>query len=173
MRAAVVLSKSCCAERGSPANNPSCEPASMSWFFLIIAIFAEIIATSALKLTAGFSRFWPTFVTISGYLVAFLFFITVLAHHTHRDCLCCLVRCGDSRHCPDWLVVFPTKTGPGQLCRHRPDCSRRDGFEPVFQNRARLKRTRASAKALALVVFLFIIDAAFYLPLRATICTIE
>src|SRR5690625_483596 len=45
----------------------------MSWFFLIIAIFAEIVATSALKLTAGFSRFWPTFVTISGYLVAFYF----------------------------------------------------------------------------------------------------
>lgn len=45
----------------------------MSWIFLSVAIVAEIIATSALKLTAGFSRFWPTLITVSGYLIAFYF----------------------------------------------------------------------------------------------------
>lgn len=45
----------------------------MSWFFLGLAIFAEIIATSALKLTAGFTRLWPTLITVSGYLIAFYF----------------------------------------------------------------------------------------------------
>ncbi|HLS16597.1 MAG TPA: multidrug efflux SMR transporter [Paenalcaligenes sp.] len=45
----------------------------MSWFYLGIAIFAEIIATSALKSAAGFTRLWPSLITASGYAVAFFF----------------------------------------------------------------------------------------------------
>lgn len=43
----------------------------MSWVYLAIAITAEIIATTALKASDGFSRFYPAMVTIVGYSVAF------------------------------------------------------------------------------------------------------
>ncbi|HWX49592.1 MAG TPA: SMR family transporter [Roseomonas sp.] len=40
---------------------------------LAVAIVAEVIATSALKATEGFTRFWPSVVTVLGYAVAFFF----------------------------------------------------------------------------------------------------
>jgi len=45
----------------------------MSWLYLSIAIVAEIVATSALKSAAGFSRLGPTLLTLGGYLIAFYF----------------------------------------------------------------------------------------------------
>jgi small multidrug resistance pump len=43
------------------------------WWFLSIAIVAEVIATSFLKSTDGFTRPGPSLVVIIGYLVAFYF----------------------------------------------------------------------------------------------------
>jgi small multidrug resistance pump len=43
------------------------------WWFLSIAIIAEVIATSFLKSTDGFTRPGPSLVVIIGYLVAFYF----------------------------------------------------------------------------------------------------
>jgi len=43
------------------------------WIFLAIAIISEVIATSALKASDGFSRPWPSFIVITGYAVAFYF----------------------------------------------------------------------------------------------------
>lgn len=45
----------------------------MSWFYLSIAIFAEIIATTALKKAEGFSQLAPSLVTVVGYVIAFFF----------------------------------------------------------------------------------------------------
>ncbi|MEZ2721309.1 multidrug efflux SMR transporter [Paenalcaligenes hominis] len=45
----------------------------MSWIYLSIAIFAEIIATTALKKAEGFSVLVPSIVTVSGYAIAFYF----------------------------------------------------------------------------------------------------
>lgn len=42
-----------------------------SWIFLSIAIVAEVIATSALKASDGFSRPLPTLVMAIGYGIAF------------------------------------------------------------------------------------------------------
>lgn len=44
-----------------------------SWLFLLIAIVSEVIATTALKLSEGFSRLWPSAVTVIGYSLAFYF----------------------------------------------------------------------------------------------------
>lgn len=41
------------------------------WTWLGIAIAAEVIATSALNASAGFSRTVPTAIAVSGYVVAF------------------------------------------------------------------------------------------------------
>ncbi|XUV83874.1 SMR family transporter [Enterobacter sp. TMH.L2] len=43
----------------------------MTYSWLILAIVAEVIATTALKLSDGFSRLWPSVVTIIFYAVAF------------------------------------------------------------------------------------------------------
>lgn len=43
------------------------------WFFLSIAIGAEVVATSALKASDGFSRLWPSVLVACGYGIAFYF----------------------------------------------------------------------------------------------------
>ena len=44
-----------------------------SWILLSAAILAEVIGTSALKASAGFSRLWPSLVVVAGYGTAFYF----------------------------------------------------------------------------------------------------
>lgn len=43
----------------------------MSWFYLLVAIVAEVIATTALKASDGLSRLAPTAITVVGYGIAF------------------------------------------------------------------------------------------------------
>lgn len=50
----------------------------MKWVYLGTAILAEVIATSALKASDGFSRFWPAAITVAGYAVAFYFLALTL-----------------------------------------------------------------------------------------------
>jgi small multidrug resistance pump len=45
----------------------------MQWVFLAIAVVSEVIGTSALKATEGFSRFWPSAIVVLGYASAFYF----------------------------------------------------------------------------------------------------
>ncbi len=44
------------------------------WLFLVIAIVGEVIATSALKSSEGFTKLAPSAVVIIGYGIAFYFF---------------------------------------------------------------------------------------------------
>ena len=43
----------------------------MQWLFLFIAIISEVIGTSALKASEGFSRLWPSVIVVAGYGSAF------------------------------------------------------------------------------------------------------
>ena len=43
----------------------------MQWIYLGVAIVCEVIATSALKASDGFTRLIPSIVVVVGYLVAF------------------------------------------------------------------------------------------------------
>ena len=45
----------------------------MHWFYLIIAIVAEVIGTSALKAADGFTRPGPSLLVVAAYGVSFLF----------------------------------------------------------------------------------------------------
>ena len=47
----------------------------MYWnvFYLTIAIMFEVVATSALKMTNGFTNLLPSLVAVSGYALAFYF----------------------------------------------------------------------------------------------------
>jgi multidrug transporter EmrE-like cation transporter len=48
------------------------------WLFLAIAILGEVIATSALKSSEGFTKFAPSVVVVIGYGIAFYFLSLVL-----------------------------------------------------------------------------------------------
>lgn len=43
----------------------------MAWIFLILAGLFEIVWASAMKQSYGFSRLWPSVITIGGMLVSF------------------------------------------------------------------------------------------------------
>ena len=45
----------------------------MNWLYLAIAIVSEVIATSALKASLGFTRFVPSAIVVVGYGFAFYF----------------------------------------------------------------------------------------------------
>lgn len=45
----------------------------MNWFYLSIAIVSEVIATSALKASNGFTEVYPMIIVAMGYLSSFYF----------------------------------------------------------------------------------------------------
>ncbi len=50
----------------------------MSYFYLALAIIAEVIATSSLRATEEFSKPVPTFIMVIGYALAFYFMTLAL-----------------------------------------------------------------------------------------------
>ncbi len=42
-----------------------------NWLILFVAIVSEVVATSALKSSEGFSRVWPSVIVVIGYSIAF------------------------------------------------------------------------------------------------------
>lgn len=51
----------------------SASPIAVTYGFLFAAIVAEVIATTALARVEGFTRFWPSVITVIGYSAAFWF----------------------------------------------------------------------------------------------------
>ncbi|MFC8372213.1 MULTISPECIES: multidrug efflux SMR transporter [unclassified Streptomyces] len=43
----------------------------MGYALLVGAIAAEVVGTTAMKYSEGFTRLWPSVITVAGYLVAF------------------------------------------------------------------------------------------------------
>lgn len=52
----------------------------MTWMYLVIAILAEVIATSALQASQGFSRLTPSIITVIGYIISFYMLSLALKH---------------------------------------------------------------------------------------------
>ncbi|WP_338695298.1 multidrug efflux SMR transporter [Streptomyces sp. Q6] len=44
----------------------------MGYVLLAGAIAAEVAATTAMKYSEGFSRLWPSLITVTGYVIAFV-----------------------------------------------------------------------------------------------------
>ncbi|MCV7077197.1 DMT family transporter [Mycobacterium szulgai] len=57
----------------------------MAYLFLLCAIFAEVVATSLLKSTEGFSRLWPTVVCLGGYGIAFALLAASISRGMQTD----------------------------------------------------------------------------------------
>ena len=51
-----------------------------AWLQLLLAIVAEVVATSALKASDGFTRLWPAVIVVVGYSVSF--YCLSLVHKT-------------------------------------------------------------------------------------------
>lgn len=52
--------------------------ASVAYLYLMVAIVFEVIGTSALKATAGFTRLLPSLIVVVGYGIAFYFLALAL-----------------------------------------------------------------------------------------------
>ncbi|WP_321323986.1 multidrug efflux SMR transporter [Thiomicrorhabdus sp.] len=52
----------------------------MVYLYLGLAIFFEVVATSFLKLTEGFTNLWPSVIVVVGYGLAFYFLGLTLKH---------------------------------------------------------------------------------------------
>lgn len=50
----------------------------MAYFYLAVAIIAEVIATSALKASAEFTKLFPSIIVVVGYGLAFYFMTLAL-----------------------------------------------------------------------------------------------
>ncbi|MEV7679382.1 multidrug efflux SMR transporter [Streptomyces sp. NPDC088341] len=50
---------------------PMCTIVRMGYGLLAAAIAAEVAGTTAMKYSEGFTRLWPSLITVVGYLVAF------------------------------------------------------------------------------------------------------
>lgn len=57
----------------------------MTYLFLLCAIFSEVIATSLLKSTEGFTRLWPTVVCLAGYAVSFALLAVSISRGMQTD----------------------------------------------------------------------------------------
>ena len=52
----------------------------MGYVYLAVAIAFEVVATSLLKATEGFTRLWPTVACLAGYAAAFAMLALVVRH---------------------------------------------------------------------------------------------
>ncbi|MBN1278451.1 MAG: multidrug efflux SMR transporter [Chlorobium sp.] len=52
----------------------------MHWIYLMTAIISEVVATTALKSTEGFTRLWPSLLVGAGYTSAFYFLSLTLRY---------------------------------------------------------------------------------------------
>lgn len=50
----------------------------MHWLWLILAIAAETVGTSALKASEGFTRLWPSMIAVMGFITALVLLSQVL-----------------------------------------------------------------------------------------------
>lgn len=50
----------------------------MTYLYLLIAIISEVIATSSLKASAGFTKIYPSIVVVAGYCISFILLSLVL-----------------------------------------------------------------------------------------------
>ncbi|WP_082946328.1 multidrug efflux SMR transporter [Mycobacterium sp. E1747] len=57
----------------------------MTYVFLLCAIVAEVMATSLLKSTEGFTRLWPTLICLTGYAVSFALLALSIARGMQTD----------------------------------------------------------------------------------------
>lgn len=98
----------------------------MTYLYLLGAIFAEVIATSLLKNTEGFSRLRPTVVCLIGYAVSFALLAASISRNVQTDVAyalwsaigTALIVLGAVLFLGGLPSLFPTAIA-GLMCKHR------------------------------------------------------
>lgn len=57
----------------------------LTYLYLLGAIFTEVLATSLLKSTEGFSRLWPSVICLVGYAVSFALLAVSISRGMQTD----------------------------------------------------------------------------------------
>lgn len=57
----------------------------LTYLYLLGAIFTEVLATSLLKSTEGFSRLWPTVICLVGYALSFALLAVSISRGIQTD----------------------------------------------------------------------------------------
>ncbi len=113
----------------------------VAYTYLGIAIVAEVVATSALKASEGFTRPMPSLITAVGYALAFLLPVAHAQKHSHWRGLRPVVGRG---HCADFsgglAVAGPAAGCPG-AAGLGPDHCRGGGDQCVFQKHHTLNKS--------------------------------
>lgn len=50
----------------------------LAYWYLLLAIVTEVLATSALKASEEFTKLWPSTIVVLGYIASFYFMVLVL-----------------------------------------------------------------------------------------------
>ena len=94
------------------------------WALLLLAISAEVIGTSCLRLSEGMTRPLPTLLVFSAYALAMALLSKVVLSIPSRNHLCALER---DRHCGDragGAIRLQPDAAARPIDRHRFDHSR-------------------------------------------------
>jgi len=113
----------------------------LNYIYLIVAVAFEVVATSALKETNGFTRLWPSVIALAGYACAFYFLSLVLRQVPVG--IVYAMWCGAG-------IVFITaiawiwfRQALDLPARHRTDHGRSHRDQPVFEVDRALNVSRA------------------------------
>jgi hypothetical protein len=105
----------------------------MNWLYLMAAIGFEIVATSALKATDGFTRVAPTVLTVTCYVAAFFCLSVALRTIPMGVAYAIWSGIGNARR----ARARRDRVDPGRHARH----------QPVFRSGAALIRARSNRAA--------------------------
>lgn len=107
----------------------------MGYWYLAIAIIAEVIATSALKASGEFTKTIPSIIVVTGYGVAFYFLALVLRSIPVGVAYLCHVEWyGNSIDCHSGEYIFQTNSRCPRVDWYDTNNIRRSDYQRFFQN---------------------------------------
>ena len=115
----------------------------MTYLYLGIAILSEVVATTFLKLSDGFSKPLPSLVTVVGYAVAFYFLSLTLRSLPTGVVYAVWSGVGVVLIATIAWVFQSQRAGHGGALRHGPDCLRGCRDQSVFQRFVAVNRPAA------------------------------
>ena len=87
----------------------------MAYVYLLIAIIAEVVGTTALKASDGFTKWIPNVIVAIGYGLAFYFQFGAKKHSCGCD-ICDVVWARNSINITRWLCIFQATAGSSRNC---------------------------------------------------------
>lgn len=120
-----------------------------NYLYLIVAILFEVVATTALKETHGFTRLGPSLVSIAGYALAFYFLSLPLRAMPVGIVYALWCAAGIVLITAiGWIWLVPAGARHAGSGRYRPYHGRGGGDQSVFKDRGALRQGSSAAGSL-------------------------